>query len=282
MNKFYFSKIEELNSIEEDNNNFFKEDLKFFANDEKKEKIEINYNIEKKIEFISSKLSIENAISREKQINTKKDIFFKEKSKNDFLDNISFNKNQILKTSKKEEDKKIRFLNLNVKNEKLYRKDYYYKHFKAIFGKYLRNRANRLKNKCFPNFIYNNFSTPNYSFIGNVKLLDNYNFLFWTVKDILVFKSKKNQGNRQNNNKLLIEYILQNKNKNKDKDAYQELITFLGINLEDALCEFYENKKEFEIMSNDEDCIFYDKYFKKETGISLLEKNGFLKALQFK
>ena len=99
-------------------------------------------------------------------------------------------------------------------------------------------------------------------------------------KDIFVYKEKKIENNRQNNNRLLIEYIFKNENKNKDKEAYQELVFFLNNSLENAFLDFYENKNEYERINNDEDCIFYDKFFKKETGISLLEKNGFLKAIQ--
>ena len=96
----------------------------------------------------------------------------------------------------------------------------------------------------------------------------------------MIYKEKKNECNRQNNNRLLIDYILKNKNKNKDKEAYQELIFFFNNNLENAFLDFYSNTNEFEKINNDEDCIFYDKFYKKETGISLLEKNGFLKAIQ--
>ena len=95
----------------------------------------------------------------------------------------------------------------------------------------------------------------------------------------MVYKEKKIESNRQKNNKLHIEYILKNKNKNEDKEAYQDLIFFLNNNLENAFLDFYEN--EFAKINKDEDCIFYDKLFKEETGISLLEKNGFLE-IKFK
>ena len=144
----------------------------------------------------------------------------------------------------------------------------------------MRKRLNNLKNRCFHNFIFNNFTSPHYSFIGNVKELDNYYFLFLTIKDIFIYKEKKIENNRQNNNRLLIEYIFKNENQNKDKEAYQEIVFFLNNSLENAFLDFYENKNEFERINNDEDCIFYDKFFKKETGISLLEKNGFLKVIQ--
>ena len=192
---------------------------------------------------------------------------------------------------KKEEGKKIiKFIDnkdkTGNKTAKLYRKDYYYKHFKALFFRYLRNKLNNLKNKCFPSFIFNRFSSPNYSFTGNVKELDNYHFLFYSIKDILIYKdnekkrNKANKGNNQKNNKLLINYIMNNQNKNKDKKAYKELIDLLNNKLELVLFKFYDDRNAFKTILEDEDCIFYDKHFKKETGISLLEKNGFLKAIQ--
>ena len=105
----------------------------------------------------------------------------------------------------------------------------------------MRKRLNNLKNRCFHNFIFNNFSSPHYSFIGNVKELDNY-FLFWKIKDIFVYKEKKIENNRQNNNRLLIEYIFKNENKNKDKEAYQELVFFLNNNLKNAFLIFMKIK----------------------------------------
>ena len=114
----------------------------------------------------------------------------------------------------------------NSKNKK-YRKDAYYKHFKVLFGKYLKNRINALKNKCFPEFKKNKFSSPNYKYTGNPKEKENYNFLSYKVKDILTYGENKISKNRQYNNNLLIEYIEKNKNKAKDKICYEELICVL-------------------------------------------------------
>ena len=50
--------------------------------------------------------------------------------------------------------------------------------------------------------------------------------------------------------------------------------------MELVLVKFYDDRNAFKTILEDEDCIFYDKHFKKETGISLLEKNWFLKAIQ--
>ena len=297
MNKNNLLKFEDLYkfNLQDDfmNYNNYEEFFPFFENKnelflnilfDKKEKIEINsfpLNDKEKKEFNCSFYlkSTQSSIN-----NTNKKIFTIEKSKNDdksLSKKTNINKNSYNKNQKNQYIKNITNIFVSKeKRDKIYRKDYYYKHFKAIFGKYLRNRLNNLKNRCFPNFIFNHFSTPHYSFIGNVKELDNYYFLFWTIKDIFVYKEKKIENNRQNNNRLLIEYIFKNENKNKDKEAYQELVFFLNNSLENAFLDFYENKNEYERINNDEDCIFYDKFFKKETGISLLEKNGFLKVIQ--
>jgi hypothetical protein len=174
-------------------------------------------------------------------------------------------------------------VNQNKKSKNiLYRKDGYYKHFKVIFGRYLKNRVNKLKNICFPNYSKNNFSTPNYKYIGNPKEKDNYYFLSFTIKDILIYGKEKKNQNRQYNNLLLINYIEKNKEKAKDKNIYEKLILFLNDKLENVFIDFYNDKNEFERINNDKNCIFFDKYFKKEMGFSLLEKNGFLKAIKRK
>ena len=89
---------------------------------------------------------------------------------------------------------------------------------------------------------------------------------------------KSNKGNNQKNNKLLINYIMNNQNKNKN--AYKELSDLLNSELELVLVKFYDDRNAFKTILEDEDCIFCDKHFKKETGISLLEKNWFLKAIR--
>lgn len=274
------------NGIEEYRLNSFLEDY----NDEK-EKIEINhisYNIDQNLD-VNSTLNIRSLTSSNDFIinDNNTELFFNKK------DEIIFNKlkeihndtifeqidKKIEEDDKHKEKKIIKFIPTKEKKEKLYRKDYYYKHFKSLFGKYLKNYINNLKNICFPYFSFNNFSTPSYSFIGNAKELDNCTFLSWKIKDILIYKGQ-NKGSRQYNNKLLLEFIERNEQKSKDKNVYKELINYLNKTLENALLDFYENKNEFNIIKQDKDCIFYDNFFKKETGISLLEKNGFLEIIK--
>ena len=162
----------------------------------------------------------------------------------------------------------------------LYRKDAYYKYFKVKFGKFIKHKINILKNICFPYYSRNNFSTPNYKYIGNPKEKENFFFLSFTIKDILIYGKDKIKYNRQYNNEQLINYIEQNESKANDKNAYKELITFLNDTLEDALIQFYDNEKEMNEINHDSKLINFDKYYKRETGISLLEKYGFLKVLK--
>ena len=253
-------------NFQEDNINNHYIDRRFSTNEntfdplnlhfnEQNEQIEINpFNIKnlEKLE-IESTNNMEKIISSNSLNNNNTKLFRINKEKEE-INKIIYsnglkkaNNFTTIKSYKKDEEKKLKiFINrksLRAEQEKkIYRKDYYYKHFKAIFGKYLRNKINDLKNKSFPNFVYNNFSTPNYSFIGNTKESDNYNFLFWPIKEILVYKDINNSnGNRQNNNRLLIEYILKNEKKSKDKEAYHELM-FLIINLKLKFKNFIKMK----------------------------------------
>ena len=36
-----------------------------------------------------------------------------------------------------------------INGNNIYRKDAYYKHFKVLLGKYIKNKINELKNQCF-------------------------------------------------------------------------------------------------------------------------------------
>jgi hypothetical protein len=184
-------------------------------------------------------------------------------------------KNKIIKLS-------VKSMQENLKKEKknyIYRKDAYYKHFKALFAKYIRNKVNNLKNICFPNFNKNNFAALSYKFTGNPKEKDNIKFLSMKIKDLLILGKDEEIKNRQYNNELLIKYIENNRELSIDKNKYEELISCLDETLENELMEFYNNKIEFENINKDIKCLIFDKHFKNETGISLLEKNGFIKIL---
>lgn len=183
-------------------NTFFEKNYSFLENnyytflyenfEEKSEKLEykkFTFNeYKKEIKYVNNKYQFKHSNN---SFNNKKLLFLIEKVKK---------KKEIINSDDNTKGiNLIKFICNKGITEKLYRKDYYFKHFKAIFGKYLKIKLNDLKNRCFPNYIFNNFSTPNYSFTGNPKEIDNYNFLSWTIKDIIIFKQNKNKKNRQLN-----------------------------------------------------------------------------------
>ena len=169
---------------------------------------------------------------------------------------------------------------IDISSDILYRKDAYYKHFKVDLGKYIKNKMNILKNRCFPYYNRNNFSTPNYKYTGNPKEKDNLNFLSFTIKDILIYGKDKEKFNRQYNNEQLINFIEENEERTNDRIAYNEIIQFLNFRLDDVVRQYYDDEKELYKIKNDQKYIFFDKFFQRETGISLLEKYGFLKVLK--
>ena len=184
------------------------------------------------------------------------------------------NKKEIKFVSKKEVDID------NIKGKKknhIYRKDAYYKHFKSLFAQYIKNKANRLKNICFPYFNQNNFFAISYKYTGNPKEKDNLQFLSFSVKDLLSYGKDKKIKNRQYYNEQLIQYIEQNKSNSKSNIIYMELINFLNDTIENQLINFYQENK---TIKNDSKCLFFDEHFKNETNISLIEKNGYLKILK--
>ena len=146
----------------------------------------------------------------------------------------------------------------------------------------MKDKANRLKNICFPNFHKNNFSNISYKFTGNPKEKDNFNFLSFKIKDILTYGNDPIIKNKQYNNDILIQYIENNETKAKDKIIYRKLMHFINDSVENVLINFYENEEEFKKLNNDPLCLFYDRYLKYETGFSLLEKYGFLNILKKK
>ena len=169
---------------------------------------------------------------------------------------------------------------IDLSSDIIYRKDAYYKHFKVNLGKYIKNRMNILKNRCFPYYNRNNFSTPNYKYTGNPKEKDNLNVLSFTIKDILIYGKDKEKFNRQYNNEQLINFIEENEERTNDRIAYNEIIQFLNFRLDDVVRQYYDDEKELYKIKNDQKYIFFDKFFQRETGISLLEKYGFLKVLK--
>ena len=83
-------------------------------------------------------------------------------------------------------------------------------------GKYIKNKINELKNKCFPYYSKNNFSTPNYRYTGNPKEKDNFYFLNFSIKDILIYGKDNKAQNHQYKNELLTKFIEANGHRTLD------------------------------------------------------------------
>ena len=169
---------------------------------------------------------------------------------------------------------------LNTMSNIFYRKDAYYKFFKVNLGKFIKNKMNILKNKSFSYYSKNNFSTPSYKYTGNPKEKDNFHFLSFTIKELLIYGKDKLKYNRQYNNEQLINFIEGNEYRAEDKEAYKEMMHFLNNTLEDVIKQFYDEEQIFNNIKSNSKAINFDSYYKRETGISLLEKYGFLEAIK--
>ena len=226
-----------------------------------------NKNIDNNFSVFSEKKLFEIEIKQNNNYNINLKFLHNSQNNNE-------NKKEIKFVSKKELDME------NIKGKKknyIYRKDAYYKHFKSLFAQYIKNKANRLKNICFPYFNQNNFFAISYKYTGNPKEKDNLQFLSFSVKDLLSYGKDKKIKNRQYYNEQLIQYIEQNESNSKNNIIYMELINFLNDTIENQLINFYQENK---TIKNDSKCLFFDEHFKNETNISLIEKNGYLKILK--
>ena len=61
---------------------------------------------------------------------------------------------------------------------------------------------------------------------------------------------------------------------------YDKLINFINFSLEKVIIQFYDDEDEYNKLKNDSKCIKFDSFFKRETGISVLEKYWFIKAIK--
>lgn len=189
---------------------------------------------------------------------------------------------------KEKKMKKGKFKVLHQKNIKL-RMDYAIKYIKMYISKYLKDYGNKLIKKChFKNQLKKlKFFLPNYQyFTGNANLKKNNIFLNFTVEQILTYSSEKIQNKKDNHlqkqNKetmqALKEYIENNYEKEKT-EGFQNLLNFFKMTYEDIIIDFY-NSEYFEKFSSSKKTKDLDKIFLKSKGISLLEKNGFIKLVK--
>ena len=121
---------------------------------------------------------------------------------------------------------------------------------------------NILKNKSFPYYSKNNFSTPNYKYTGNPKEKDNFIFLSFTIKELLIYGKDKLKYNRQYNNEQLIIFLEDNESRAEDKNEYGKMKKFLNSTLEEAIIQFYDDEEEFEKFKKNLKAINYDTYYR--------------------
>ena len=169
------------------------------------------------------------------------------------------------------------------KREMNYRNDFYKKHFKVQFIKFLKSYGNSLIVKSpFPKKLKRKLvlSLPNsIKFTSNSKESENYSFLFLKLEDILTLGKGTSSGSLQNKNFEVIKKIkehLDNLDEQEETKFYEIKNFLFNMTLEDAYELFYASK-DFEDFKKDEKTAFYDKEFIKEKHFSLLEKNGFIK-----
>ena len=185
---FEFSEISEHPDKYNDNNKISNNFSMNFANDS------IYSENDNDISFllISKKKLFEIEINLNEKIES--NYLIKQNRNNKNIDN----NRQIKFILKKENHKNLE----NNKKYIMYRKDAYYKHFKAIFAKFIKNKANKLKHDCFPLYDKNNFSAVSYKYTGNPKEKDNFMFLSFKIKELLVYGKNEKLKNRQYNNEL--------------------------------------------------------------------------------
>lgn len=172
---------------------------------------------------------------------------------------------------------------ISVNIKKKYRLDYYKKHFKVKFSRWMTDYVNKLIEKCQFKKKIGKLSLPDSkSFTGNPKIRDNKAFLSFKVKDIFSYEDesklkKEAKYQIQGKNKQKIKNIENEKYMKGNLESFEKLISFLNSNLENAYEKFYSKEKYFKTFSENELTKFYDTFFIIEKGYSLLKEKGFIK-----
>ena len=97
---------------------------------------------------------------------------------------------------------------------------------------------------------------------------------------IFCYYTDKNPENKyQKENRINLRKIIDFIESCENKKDFEQIISFLNMNLENAYTKFYESTIFFQF-ANDETTIERDKIFQKIYGFSLLEKNGFIRMIK--
>ena len=154
---------------------------------------------------------------------------------------------------------------------------------KKNFSSYLKIEFNNfIQDSLFPKYIKKiTIKLPNYKdFTKIAAVQDNYIFLSFTVLKIFCYYTDKNPENKyQKENRINLRKIIDFIESCENKRDFEQIISFLNMNLENAYTKFYESTIFFQF-ANDETTIERDKIFQKIYGFSLLEKNGFIRMIK--
>ncbi len=171
---------------------------------------------------------------------------------------------------------KLRIDQKTNSNRRNFRVDDAKKHFKVAINNFALDKLNYLiKNSLLSKKLKKKIHSPNFKkFTSNVKELDNYEFLSYQLKDILVIGQKDN--NLQSKNLFNIEKIFDYK---KCPEETKKIKDFLNKNYEEIIKLFYESEM-FQKFKNNELTKFFNNGIEKEKKLSLLEDYGLIKLFK--
>ena len=270
-------------SVDKNDNCFSKDkisDKNSFIGKKRKKSKASNYG-EELIPFKTTKRKTPKALSNKEESLSIRLINDNVNNSNDF----NFLSNNDTKNNKKTEKKIFKIIK-DLPLEKILKKkgvpnnhimDYYFQHFKTEFVHFYTEFLNKIIEKCKFKKKIGKFSVPNSeSFQKHSDYSDNKKYLNYKMEDIYttIEYAKKYKGRNQKKNhgiKYKIKSI-----ECSNKNEYDILIYLLTINLKEAYKIFYDNKMAFFLFEKNEDTRYYEYYFKKIYGYSLLENYGII------
>ena len=172
-------------------------------------------------------------------------------------------------------------INLFVSNQKIYRNDYLIKKFKvSCFSDYSKDELNHLLKECeFSKELKINkiYGPNNKAFTSIDNLKKNKEFLPLKISNI--FSMQNGNGQYQIKNEENFNTILNSKNQAGNIEAYEELVNFLNLTVEEVINKYYASQ-EFENFKSKSEIIAADNAFFKEKKFSLLQNRGFIKLIK--
>jgi hypothetical protein len=171
--------------------------------------------------------------------------------------------------------------NLFVSNQKIYRNDYLIKKFKvSCFSDYSKDELNHLLRECkFAKELKINkiYGPNNLAFTSIDNLKKNKEFLPLKISNI--FSMQNGNGQYQIKNEENFNTILNSKNQAGNIEAYEELVNFLNLTVEEVINKYYDSQ-EFENFKSKSEIIAADNAFFKEKKFSLLQNGGFIRLIK--